>query len=162
MVSSECKYRQSDGQAPSAARRRWYFHNAVTAQRFRPSVAAPLPCPKSSFCLLLFPIHRQLTKKCVVAVLQDLSLLLLLHRSACMDPSHFEKSFFFLPSYYRLKPLLDLPWHQCNAGLCFSKYWINFEPFKLQTSCGLCSNCEILTFFPRPFEWCLCDVQGWY
>lgn len=65
VVSSECKYWQSDGQAPLAARKRWYFHNAVTAQRFRPSMAAPLPCPKSSLTLLLFPSTESLQVRIV-------------------------------------------------------------------------------------------------
>lgn len=60
-VSPECKFKQSDGQAPLAVWKRWYFHNAVTAQGCGPSMAPPLPCPKSSLCLLLFPVYRGLT-----------------------------------------------------------------------------------------------------
>lgn len=48
LLSSECKYEQSDGGAPLAVKKSWYFHNAVTAQRF------------GSLWCLLWPVSKPL------------------------------------------------------------------------------------------------------
>lgn len=49
VLSSECKYEQSDGGAPLAVKKSWYFHNAVTAQRFGSPWCLLWPVPKPLF-----------------------------------------------------------------------------------------------------------------
>lgn len=69
-LSSECKYEQSDGEAPLAVKKSWYFHNAVTAQRFGSVRHLLRPVPKPLF--VYFSSIRPKAKRLILKTFRKL------------------------------------------------------------------------------------------
>lgn len=103
LLSSECKYEQSDGRAPLAGKKSWYFHSAVTARWFGPLWCLLWPVPTPVFVCFVLP-SLQLLKKMLILKVFVKPIQLMYSNVAWINCTSVIQKLFLPPSYYyRLK-----------------------------------------------------------